>query len=156
YEGTASLGGSFYSTDIRDYYVTPYELGLGPFVKFDHDFVGRAALEQMQGRQTRKKVTLVWNPDDFARIFGSLVHSAPPGKYIDLPVANYATIPFDKVLKGGKRVGVATTSGYSSNGRAMITLAMVAPEHSEPGTELTLVWGEDAGGSRKPTVERHV
>jgi vanillate/3-O-methylgallate O-demethylase len=28
-------------------------------------------------------------------------------------------------------------------------------EHSEPGTAVTLVWGEEARGSSKPTVERH-
>ena len=47
YEATGSLGGSFYSDDIEDYYLTPYDLGYGPFVKFDHDFIGREALEQM-------------------------------------------------------------------------------------------------------------
>ena len=47
YEAMASLGGSFYSNDIRDYYLTPWDLGYGSLVKFDHDFVGRAALEKM-------------------------------------------------------------------------------------------------------------
>ena len=64
YEAMASLGGSFYSDDITDYYLTPYDLGYGPFVKFDHDFVGRAALEKMADNQKRKKVTLVWNGED--------------------------------------------------------------------------------------------
>jgi hypothetical protein len=45
YEVMASLGGSFYSNNITDYYLNPYELGYGPFVKFDHDFIGRAAVE---------------------------------------------------------------------------------------------------------------
>jgi syringate O-demethylase len=27
---------------------------------------------------------------------------------------------------------------------------------AQPGTELTVVWGEPGGGSRKPIVERHV
>src|SRR5262249_49897359 len=40
YEATGSLGGSFVSNNIEDYYMTPYELGYGPFVKFDHDFIG--------------------------------------------------------------------------------------------------------------------
>ena len=53
YECTASLGGSFYSDDITDYYLTPYELGYGPFVKFDHDFVGREALEEMSDNPKR-------------------------------------------------------------------------------------------------------
>ena len=50
YEGTGSLGGSYYSDDISDYYSTPHDLGYWPFVKFDHDFVGREALEAMARR----------------------------------------------------------------------------------------------------------
>jgi len=46
YEAKASLGGSFVSGNIEDYYLTPWDLGYGPFVKFDHDFIGRAALEK--------------------------------------------------------------------------------------------------------------
>ena len=157
YEGTASLGGSFYSDDIADYYLTPYELGYGPFVKFDHDFVGRKALEEMAGKQKRKKVTLVWNGDDIARVLASLFHAGGDiAKYIDLPLANYSTLPFDKVLKGGKTAGLSTYTGYSYNERAMVSLAVIDIEHSELGTELKVVWGEEGRGSSKPTVERHM
>jgi syringate O-demethylase len=38
----------------------------------------------------------------------------------------------------------------------MLTLAVLDPEHAEPGTEVTLVWGEAGGGTAKPTVEEHV
>ena len=155
YEAMASLGGSFYSNDITDYYLTPYELGYGPFVKFDHDFVGREALEKMADKQTRKKVTLVWNGDDIARVFGSLSHKGDILKYIDLPLANYSTLPFDKVLKDGKMIGVSTYTGYTYNERAMLSLGIVDIAHSEPGTQVTVVWGEEARGSTKPTVERH-
>jgi glycine cleavage system aminomethyltransferase T len=156
YEAMASLGGSFYSSDIADYYLTPYDLGYGPFVKFDHEFVGRAALEKMVNNQKRKKVTLVWNGEDIKRAFGSLFHGGGDiEKYIDLPLANYSTLPYDKVLKGGKTIGVSTYTGYTYNERAMISLAMVDVEHSDPGVEVTVVWGEQGRGSTKPTVERH-
>ena len=36
--------------NIEDYYMTPYDLGYGPFVKFDHDFIGREALEKIAKR----------------------------------------------------------------------------------------------------------
>jgi len=38
----------------------------------------------------------------------------------------------------------------------MLTLAIVEAEYALPGTEVTLVWGEEGGGSSKPTVEPHV
>jgi len=156
YEAMASLGGSFHSDKITDYYLTPYDLGYGPFVKFDHEFVGRAALEKIADKPKRKKVTIVWNGDDIAKAFGSLFHvGGDATKYIDLPLANYATLPYDKLLKDGKIVGLSTYTGYTYNERAMVSLGMVDIEHSEPGTEVTLVWGEDGRGSTKPTVERH-
>ena len=156
YEAMASLGGSFYSRNIADYYLTPYDLGYGPFVKFDHDFIGREALEKIAGDQKRKKVTLVWNGDDVERVFGSLFRSSSDiTKYIDLPLANYSTLPFDKVLINGKTVGLSTYTGYSYNERAMLSLGVVDVEHSETGVKVTVVWGEEGRGSPKPTVERH-
>jgi glycine cleavage system aminomethyltransferase T len=154
YEAMASLGGSFYSDDIRDYYLSPYDLGYGPFVKFDHEFVGRAALETMARK--RQKVTLVWNGQDVERALGTLFHDGGDiAKYIDLPLANYSTLPFDKIVKGGRIVGLSTYTGYIFNERAMVSLAVVDKELSAPGTEVALVWGEEGRGSSKPTVERH-
>jgi glycine cleavage system aminomethyltransferase T len=90
-------------------------------------------------------------------VFGSLfADRGDSAKYIDLPLANYSTLPFDKVLKNGKIIGVSTYTGYTYNERAMISLGVVDNLHSEVGTEVTLVWGEEGRGSSKPTVERHV
>ncbi len=156
YEATGSLGGSWYADDMSDYYRTPYELGYGSFVKFDHDFVGRAALEAMDPGSQWRKVTLAWDGDDVEDAIGTMFHKGDKAKYIDLPLSNYSTWPNDRVTRDGKQVGVSTFSGYSSNEETMLSLAMVDPEHSEPGTEVTLVWGEEGGGSGKPVVERHV
>ena len=70
YEATASIAGSFVSNNIEDYYLTPYELGYGVMVKFDHDFIGREALEKRANEPQRKKVTFAWNAEDVARVFG--------------------------------------------------------------------------------------
>ena len=155
YEATGSIGGSFYSDDIRDYYLTPHELGYWPFVKFDHDFTGREALERMADRPNRKKVTLAWKGEDVTRAIGTMFDKGDMAKYIDLPLSNYSTWPYDKVLRGDKVVGLSTFSGYSYNERSMLSLAMVDVD-VEIGTELVLVWGEEGGGSSKPVVEPHV
>ena len=154
YEATGSLGGSFYSNDIADYYLTPHDLGYWPFVKFDHDFVGRDALEKMVDNPERKKVTLAWNGEDVARAMGTLFKKGDAAKYIDLPLSNYSTWPYDKLLVDGEMVGVSTFSGYSYNERSMLSLAIVDVD-VELGNEVTLVWGEEDGGSAKPVVERH-
>ena len=154
YEGSGSIGGSFYSDNIEDYYVTPYELGYGPFIKFDHEFIGRQALENMAGKPHRKKVTLAWNADDVVKAFRSMLEPGDPYKFIDMPLSNYTSASYDKVLSGGKRVGVSMFAGYTYNERSYLSLAMVDPD-IEIGTEVRLVWGEEGGGSRKTTVERH-
>jgi vanillate/3-O-methylgallate O-demethylase len=156
YEATASLGGSYYAEDIAAYYLTPWDLGYGSLVKFDHDFIGRPALERMSRDPRRTKVTLVWNADDVARVLRTLFSDAGQlAKFLDLPLANYATLPFDRVMKNGQLAGLSTYTGYTVNERAMVSLAILDNEHSAPGTEVTVVWGEENGGSAKPTVERH-
>jgi len=155
YEAIASLGGSFYSDDIRDYYLTPWDLGYGPVVKFDHDFIGREALEKIAAKPRRKKVTLVLDSDDVLKGISTMFQQGSRTKYFDFPSSVYSTLPYDKVVKDGKTVGVSTWCGYSSNEGKMLTLAIVDVEHAEPGTPVTFVWGEEGGGSSKPTVERH-
>jgi vanillate/3-O-methylgallate O-demethylase len=154
YEGTGSLGGSFYSDDIEDYYLTPHDLGYWTFVKFDHDYIGREALEEIADDPKRRKVTLAWNGEDVTRAMATLFEKGDPVKYIDLPLSNYATWPYDKVLLDDEIVGVSTFSGYSYNERTMLSLAILDVE-VEIGTEVRLVWGEEDGGSAKPVVERH-
>jgi glycine cleavage system aminomethyltransferase T len=157
YETVTSIGGSFVSDDIEDYYMTPADLGYDSIVRFDHDFIGRKALQGLSGKPRRKKMTLVWNPDDVEGAFGGLVKSrngyAP--KYIDFPCAVYSTYPYDRVMRNGRTVGISTWAGYSFNERAMLSLATIDIAEALPGNEVVLVWGEENGGTRKPTVERH-
>jgi len=154
YEGTGSIGGSFESDNIEDYYMSPYALGYGPLVKFDHDFVGREALEKIATRPQRKKVTFAWNAEDVLQVFASMFEAGEIYKYIDLPLSNYTSASYDKILLGGKTVGFSMFSGYSYNERSMLSLGVVDPD-IEIGTEVRLVWGEAGGGTKKTTVERH-
>src|SRR5215472_8524746 len=154
YEATGSLAGSFDSNNIEEYYMSPYAMGYGPFVKFDHDFIGRDALEKMAVTPQRKKVTFAWKAEDVVKVWASLLPQGDTLKYIDLPLSNYASASYDKVLQGGKTIGFSMFSGYSYNERSMLSLGVVDP-NVEIGTQVRIVWGEPAGGSRKTTVERH-
>ena len=154
YEASGSIGGSFVSKNIEDYYLTPYELGYGPFVKFDHDFIGREALEKIADKPHRRKVTLAWNKEDVLKAMASLFEEGDIYKYIDLPLSNYTSATYDKVVNGGKTIGFSMFSGYSYNERSMLSLATIDPD-VKIGSEVILVWGEENGGTKKTTVERH-
>ncbi|WP_420138017.1 syringate O-demethylase [Sphingomonas sp.] len=156
YEAKASIGGSYVPDKIEGYYLTPWDLGYGPFVKFDHDFIGRAALEKLADQPHRKKVTLALDNADLMRVLSSQFSREGRAKYMDFPSAVYSMHPYDQVLKDGALVGLSTWVAYSANEGRMLTLAMVDEAVAAPGTQVTLLWGEPDGGTRKPTVERHV
>jgi vanillate/3-O-methylgallate O-demethylase len=156
YEATGSIGGSFVGEKIDDYYLNPWELGYGPFVKFDHDFHGADALKEIDPATQRKKVTLEWNADDMKKIVGSMFD--PEGeqyKFFDLPLANYANSNYDKIVDAdGKTIGLSMFTGYSFNEKKALSLGTI--DHEVPlGTEIGVVWGEENGGTQKTTVERH-
>ena len=155
YEGTGSLGGSYYADDISDYYPTPHDLGYWPFVKFDHDFVGREALEAMGDEPERKKVTLAWNGEDVATAMGSLFEKGEAAKYINLPLSNYATWPHDKLLHDGEIVGVSTFSGLQLQ-RALDALARLRRRRRADRSRARHWCGARRAADRpKPVVERH-
>lgn len=156
FEANISLGGSYLKEQVEAYYLTPFELGYGHIVKFDHDFTGRAALEAMADTPHRKKVTLRWNAEDVVRVFASLFQEGDRFKFMDMPASHYATLPYDLVTHKGREAGISHYPVYTSNVSGWISLALLDAELAEPGTEVSILWGEPDGGTAKPTVERHV
>jgi len=156
YEARASIGGSFVPKRIEDYYLTPWELGYGFFVKFDHDFIGRAALERLQSGPHRVKATLALDDAEVMAAMGTMMHKDGRAKFMEFPSAVYSMHPFDQVMADGRPAGLSTWIGYSANEGKMLTLAMLDPDCARPGAEVSLIWGEPGGGTRKPAVERHV
>lgn len=156
YEATAPLAGSFVSDNIEDYYVNPWEIGYGSFVKFDHDFIGREALEAINPAEQRRKVTLEWNADDLKEIISSPLNvDGPNYKFFDLPLANYGASNYDQITDAdGKVVGVSMFTGYTANERRGLSLATVDANVPD-GAELTVTWGEPDGGTAKASVEPH-
>jgi glycine cleavage system aminomethyltransferase T len=143
------------SSDITDYCRNPYELGWGHMVKFDHDFIGREALEKI-ARNYRKMVTLVWNHEDMMKVFASFFEKGNEPLF-DMPFPHENTIMGTfldnyfqyKVLKDGKQVGVAMWRTYTLYYRETLSLCCIDPALAEIGTEVKILYG-DAG---KRTME---
>ncbi|XRQ04524.1 vanillate/3-O-methylgallate O-demethylase [Actinomadura welshii] len=156
YEAINALAGSYVSDRIEDYYLNPWELGYGGFVKYDHDFVGRSALEAIDAERQRRKVTLAWNAEDVAALLASPVDTSGPGyQFFDLPNANYGSSNFDEVQDAdGDLVGLSLFTGYSANERKALSLATVDPDVPF-GAEVRVIWGEPDGGTAKTTVQPH-
>lgn len=156
YESNCSIGGSYVPDSVEGYYLSPWDLGYGPFVKFDHDFIGREALEKMAAGPHRKKVTLALDSESVTdAIYSQFEKEGLRAKYMEFPSAVYAMHPFDRVEVNGELIGLSTWIGYSANEGRMLTLAMVDEAYATPGTEVDFIWGEPDGGTSKPTVEPH-
>src|SRR5581483_4144187 len=155
YEAKASIGGSFVSKQIDDYYLTPWDMGYGTFIDFEHEFIGREALQKMSAGPHRRKVTLVLDESDVLRAIGTHLRPGERAKFIEFPSAVYSMHPYDKVVADGRTVGISTWIGYSANERKMLTIAVLEEPYAKPGTRVTFVWGEEGGGTSKPAVERH-
>ena len=154
-DNIGALGGSLNHDRIEEYYLTPFDLGYGYVVSFDHDFIGREALEKLAAGPQRKKVTLVWDDEDVARAFGSLFDpSEERAKLITLPKARYALYQKDAVLVGDSLIGASMDAGYISNEQAFVSLASIDEAHAENGTEVTVLWGENPI-SGKANIEPH-
>lgn len=129
FEGKFPIKGSYFSENIEDYYISPWELGYGRSISFNHDFIGREALEREQETFKRTRVTLVWNPEDVDRIFG-----ADHG-YIRDNVRNRVEI-------GSKMVGIEMLQAFLDPYGTILSLALLDKEHSTPGTEVNVVIGD--------------
>lgn len=153
YEAVGSIGGSFVSDNVEDYYVNPFELGYGFYIGWKTDFIGKDSLARMKDAANRKKVTFEWNRDDVLKVIASSFEEGTPYKYIDFPQPNYASTSADMVTRDGKMVGMSMFNGYSFNERCMLSLGVVDAD-VEVGDVLTLVWGEPET-SGKTSTEPH-
>jgi len=142
-EASRPLSGSFYSERIEDYYTSPFELGYGKLIDWRHDFIGRDALAKMRRSEQRRKVMLVWDRDDVARLLRMAVcHDPAPVKYLELPLAQYGS-KFDRVEDdNGRLVGLSHWTGFLSTEGTVVSIALLDRSFAVPGTVVTVVWGE--------------
>jgi glycine cleavage system aminomethyltransferase T len=147
--------------DINNYYPNPYELGWGKMIKFDHDFVGREALEKIAAENKRQIVSLEWNSEDIADVFASQFKDGEPYKYIDTPTDRNLwpdfsmSTPRDKVInEKGETIGLSFGRQNSAYFHRMISICSLATAYTELGTEVLIVWGEP--GTRQKKIRAKV
>lgn len=151
------LGGSM-GSDMNLRYRNPVELGWARTIKFDHDFIGREALEKEVADPKRQMVTLVWNKEDVLDVHASQLQ---PGEHYE-PMEpshfgqkhGYGYLVADKVLKDGQEIGISSGRNYSYYYREMLSLCSIDTEFSKLGTEVSVLWGEP--GKRQKEIRATV
>ena len=142
--------GSIDPKDLKARFRTPVECRWNFMARFNHDFVGREALEKEIAHPVRRVVSLELNPDDIAEVIRSQF-TDDPYKYIDFPCAEPqpAGGHQDHVTdQNGKEIGISANPTYSSHYKVMISHAVINVEEIEEGREVIIKWG-DFGGKIK-------
>ena len=156
YVATGSIAGSFVSSNIEDYYSTPYEMGYGGFVKFDHDFIGREALEKNEGQAASAQSHFRMGHRRRRENLPLLLRPGSRELQIHRSAAVELRLGFVRCGQEGQqdRRPVDVQRHDLERTRQMLSLGVVDPDIKQ-GDVLTLVWGEENGGTKKTTVERH-
>jgi glycine cleavage system aminomethyltransferase T len=154
------VSGSVDPNDMRARYRTPVELDWHRAARFDHDFIGRSALEAEVADPKRTIVTLRWNPQDVIDIYASLFRDGEPYATLELPLQflhRGAHAHADHVLHAGRPVGVSSGTIYSLWFREVISHATIDRELAREGTEVIVRWGDFRGPIKdvRATVARY-
>ncbi len=151
---SASLFGSWDGSSIEELYRSPVELGWANRIAFDHDFIGREALEKELANPTRTIVTLEFDSEDMIRIYASLFEEGESYLPFDMPHSPYITGWVDWISKDGQHIGHSTFPGYSYHFKKVLALAFVDVAHSTPGEQVEILWGNP--GTRQTTIRATV
>jgi vanillate/3-O-methylgallate O-demethylase len=141
--------------NVDAYYYDPYELGWGKTIRFDHDFVGKEALEKIADQPHRRFVTLEWDPDEVGEIFADQFRGSAD-YYTPIEEPNFPVFTSEGMQiaadivedANGKRLGVSTGRQNSAYFHRMISICCIDPDYAEEGTEVFVIWG-DAGTKQK-------
>lgn len=157
--------------DLRARYVTPFDTGWENRIRWEHEFVGRQALQEMAKAPKRTVVTLEWNAEDVADVYASQfrgeaepyepISDRPndirydPGT-IDQATGYPRTFTYhaDKVLKDGREIGFSSGRAVSQTYHRMISLGFVERDLATIGTAVVVLWGDP--GSRQKEIRATV
>lgn len=139
--------------DEDNYYVTPYDLGWGNLVNFDHEFPGKAALQKIANEPHRQVVTLEWNLNDIkelyiAEMMGEVDADEGIEGYREY-LAEFRRAYADKVLADGKMIGVAVGRSIDYYYKKFLSLAYVDPKYAIEGKEVSVLWGKPGTTQRE-------
>jgi glycine cleavage system aminomethyltransferase T len=132
--------------DEQNYYVTPYDVGWGNLVNFDHEFPGKEALRKIAENQKRTVATLEWNLDDVAKVYiaeisgGIDAHEGIEGYRED--IAEFRRLHADKVIVNGKMAGIASGRSIDYYHKKFLSLAFIEKEYAVEGKDVTVLWGK--------------
>lgn len=127
-------------------YRTPFENGWGKMVRWDHEFIGKEALQAEFAGNYRTACTLVWDADSVAEAVKASMDGTRRVDPIEWPcdydyVLGNGTLHIDSVYAGDQFVGCSSGRMVSAKTRQMISIGTIDHELVKEGIEVEILWG---------------
>lgn len=149
--------------DLDARFVTPYDVGWEGLIKFDYEFMGKQALEEMGKNPKRTLVTLEWDPDDVGDIYASQLRGRKVKPYASMegrPAELYYNgdkgcfhYHADQIMDSDKVIGISVGRLHSYYYRRMISLGFIEKDYAQEGSRFTVVWGSPGKPQKKVRVK---
>ncbi|KLP17436.1 Uncharacterized protein LW94_5412 [Fusarium fujikuroi] len=130
-----------YSSHPSAHHRTPFDLGRGWLVNFDHDFIGKKTLKKIASDPPNALATLEWNSKDVTDVYASLFCNETQD-FMEMP-REWRGVTGSGVYDDDRLIGCAVSRCYSYWFKKMISLCIMEVKYSTPGTEVMVKWGND-------------
>lgn len=125
---------------------SPFDLGWGNLVRFNHNFMGKEALMKEAESKAKAMVHLIWNRDDILKVVEASLDVEKQGDPIDMFcdydfVRNCNGLHMDAVYDGEKFIGASSGRMTSAKTREMISLCTIDADYAVEGKEVEVLWG---------------
>lgn len=132
------------SDNAENAFVTPFDVSWEYLINYDHDFIGKTALQKIAEAPSKKCVTLEWNAKDIGKVFATQFEGTQITPTDDITsVGDGGEMPFviSKVLLNGAMIGMTAGRTHDYYHQKMISLAFIDKDYAIEGKELIIVWG---------------
>jgi glycine cleavage system aminomethyltransferase T len=147
------------SADSPLIYRSPIDLGWENLIKFDHEFVGKEALQSELAGHHNSMVTLVWDADDVTTVIRTAFEPGDSCDIMDMvedydPVGGNNTVHLDEVYDGDRLIGASSGRMLSPKTREMISLCTLDEDYATEGKVVEVLWGTP--GTRQMRIKAKV
>ena len=128
-------------------------------INFNHEFVGKAALEKELAGHHNTMVHLIWDVDDIMKVIRTAFEAGNSCDVMDLVedydyVHNNGGIHMDEVYDGNIMIGVASGRMLSAKTREMISVCTIDQDYAVEGKTVEVLWGNP--GTRQMRIKAKV
>ena len=113
-------------------------------------------LRMIAGLEKPTEGQILIDDEDVMKVNNSLFREGDTYQFMDIPDVPYrgSISRYDAVLKDGENVGISKHPSYNYNEREVASLGWIDDEYAEPGTRVTIMWGDR--DTEKTQIEPHV